>query len=83
MIEDSLKHLKVLAIGGTAVGTGINAPKSFDKEVVKNINQYTKINFATSQNKFHALSFKDAVLNTHGSIQTLATSLFKIANDVR
>lgn len=83
MILASLIHLRVLAIGGTAVGTGINAPKNFDKEVVKHLNQYTKFEFLTSSNKFHALSFKDAILNAHGAIQTLATSLFKIANDIR
>jgi fumarate hydratase class II len=83
MIEISLTHLKILAIGGTAVGSGINAPKDFDKEVVKHINHYTGIIFETSKNKFHALSFKDAVANTHGTLQTLATSLFKIANDIR
>jgi fumarate hydratase class II len=83
MIIASLVQLRILAIGGTAVGTGINAPKNFDKEVVKNINQQTKFVFTTSPNKFHALSFKDAVLNAHGAVQTLATSLFKIANDIR
>lgn len=83
MITASLLQLRILAIGGTAVGTGINAPKNFDKEVVKLINKYTKFDFVVSQNKFHALSFKDGVVNAHGTIQTLATSLFKIANDIR
>lgn len=83
MILTSLQYLKVLAIGGTAVGTGLNAPKGFDAQVVKNINQSCNFQFLVSPNKFHALSFKDAVLNSHGAIQTLATSLFKIANDIR
>jgi fumarate hydratase class II len=82
-IEHSLNHLKELAIGGTAVGTGINAPKGFDGAVCKEINKITGIDFKPAKNKFEALASNDSFVETHGAIKQLAVSLNKIANDVR
>ena len=82
-LKNTLKHLKQLAIGGTAVGTGLNAPKRFDVSVVKNISDYTKINFEIAENKFEAIASNDALVETHGALKQIAVSLFKIANDIR
>ena len=82
-LKNTLKHLKQLAIGGTAVGTGLNAPDGFDVSVVKNISDYTKINFEIAENKFESIASNDALVETHGAIKQIAISLFKIANDIR
>ena len=82
-LKNTLKHLKQLAIGGTAVGTGLNAPDGFDVSVVKNISNYTKINFEIAENKFEAIASNDALVETHGALKQIAVSLFKIANDIR
>ena len=82
-LKNTLKHLKQLAIGGTAVGTGLNAPEGFDVSVVKNISDYTKINFEIAENKFESIASNDALVETHGAIKQIAISLFKIANDIR
>lgn len=83
MLETSLDGLKQLALGGTAVGTGLNAPKGFDTEVAKIISTLTGTSFVTSSNKFHALSSKDALVFSHGGLKALAANLMKIANDIR
>ncbi len=83
MIIDSMKYIYELALGGTAVGTGLNAPKGFDKEVAACIAKETGYDFITSPNKFHSLTSKDALVNTHGAMKALAANLMKIANDVR
>lgn len=79
----SLGSLKELALGGTAVGTGLNAPKGFDQEVAKQVSVITGKDFVTSDNKFHALTSKDAMVFAHGAMKALACNLMKIANDVR
>ncbi len=79
----SLKGLKELALGGTAVGTGLNAPAGFDKEVAKQVLVLTGKDFVTAPNKFHALTSKDAIVFAHGAMKALACNLMKIANDVR
>ena len=83
MIRDSEKGLKELALGGTAVGTGLNAPKGFAEEVAKAVSELTSYDFVTEENKFHALSAKDAIVFSHGALKALAADLMKIANDVR
>jgi fumarate hydratase class II len=83
MIIDSYKYLYPLAIGGTAVGTGLNTHKDFGKLVAAKISNETNFNFYSSENKFHSLTSRDALLLTHGTIKTLATNLMKIANDIR
>jgi len=82
-LKNTLKHLKQLAIGGTAVGTGLNAPDGFDVSVVKNISNHTKINFEIAENKFEAIASNDSLVETHGALKQIAVSLFKIANDIR
>ncbi len=82
-IENAIKALYPLAIGGTAVGTGLNAPAGFDKLVAQNIAESTKIDFTSAENKFHALSFKDVFVFAHGALKSLAANLLKIANDIR
>jgi len=82
-LKNSLDHLATLPIGGTAVGTGINAPKGYDDYVVKKINQFTSFSFTTSNNKFEGISAHDAFVETHSALKQLATSLYKIANDIR
>ena len=82
-IKASMKGIYKLALGGTAVGTGINAPKNFDKRVAKKIADITDEPFVTSENKFHALTSKDALVACHGAIKGLAANMMKIANDVR
>ncbi len=83
MIQTSSNKLYQLALGGTAVGTGINAPKEFDQVICHKLSQLTNEPYQPSNNKFHALSSKDYIAFTHGSLKVLATSLLKIANDIR
>ncbi len=82
-LEKTLDHLKELALGGTAVGTGINAPKGFDVDVAGEIARLTGKHFITAPNKFEALAAHDGVVQTSGAFKTLAVSLMKIANDIR
>ena len=82
-IENTLKHLSELALGGTAVGTGLNTPKGYDKKVASNIKKLTKLPFITAPNKFEALSAHDAIVEAHGALKTVAVSLMKIGNDIR
>jgi fumarate hydratase class II len=82
-INNSLPHLSELALGGTAVGTGINTPKGYDVLVAKNISQLTGLPFITAENKFEALAAHDAIVEAHGALKTVAVSLMKIANDIR
>ncbi len=83
MLESSLKYLKELALGGTAVGTGLNAPKGFDSKVAECVSNLTGKTFTTAPNKFHALTSKDELVFAHGAIKALAADMMKIANDVR
>lgn len=83
MLLLSLPVLKELALGGTAVGTGLNAPKGFDEKVAEAVSQLTGKNFTTAPNKFHALTSKDELVFAHGALKALAADLMKIANDVR
>ncbi|MBR3738800.1 MAG: class II fumarate hydratase [Eubacterium sp.] len=83
MLEKASGELKELALGGTAVGTGLNAPKGFDTEVAKAVSNLTDIEFKTAENKFHALTSKDEIVFAHGALKALAADLMKIANDVR
>ena len=83
LLELSLPELKKLALGGTAVGTGLNAPKGFDVEVAKAVSQLTGKDFQTEPNKFHALTSKDELVFAHGGLKALACDLMKIANDIR
>ena len=83
LIRLSEKPLKALALGATAVGTGLNAPKGFDKAVAEEVSRITGIDFYTAQNKFHALSSKDELVFAHGALKALACDLMKIANDIR
>ena len=83
MIEASLPFLKKLALGGTAVGTGLNAPKGFAEMVARVISELTGQDFTSAPNKFHALSSKDAMVFAHGALKGLAANMMKIANDVR
>ena len=82
-IEQTLPLLMQLAQGGTAVGTGLNAPRGFAEMVAENIANITRLPFTTAPNKFEALAAHDAMVMTHGAINTVAASLFKIANDIR
>ena len=82
-LENTLDHIKELAIGGTAVGTGLNTPSGFDKETVKNIKSLTGINFKVAENKFESIASNDSLVETHGALKQIAVSLFKIANDIR
>src|SRR5215468_10382256 len=82
-IENSMKHLSELALGGTAVGTGINTPKNYAVNVAKKIGELTKLPFITAENKFEALAAHDAIVESHGALKTVAVSLMKIANDIR
>jgi len=82
-IEQTLPKLMQLAQGGTAVGTGLNAPKGFAEEVAKRIAAITGLAFTSAPNKFEALAAHDAMVFSHGAINTVAASLFKIANDIR
>lgn len=82
-INNSLDHLSELALGGTAVGTGINTPPDYDKKVARHIAVLTGHPFVTAQNKFEALAAHDAIVEAHGALKTIAVSLMKIANDIR
>ena len=79
----SLPPLKELALGGTAVGTGLNAPKGFDVQVAERVSALTGKDFRTAENKFHALTSKDEIVFAHGALKALAADMMKIANDVR
>ena len=83
MIQDSVESMKELAIGGTAVGTGLNAPAGFGDRVAEEISKAVGIEFTSAQNKFHSLTSYDEVVYVHGAIKALAADLMKIANDVR
>lgn len=83
MLELALPGLKELALGGTAVGTGLNAPKGFATEVAKVVSELTGKEFKTAENKFHALTSKDELVFAHGALKALAADMMKIANDVR
>ena len=83
MLQLSLPGLRELALGGTAVGTGLNAPKGFDLEVAKAVSELTKKDFKTAANKFHSLTSKDEIVFAHGALKALAANLMKIANDIR
>jgi fumarate hydratase, class II len=82
-LKNTLPHLAELALGGTAVGTGLNTPKGYDVLVAKYIAQFTGLPFITAENKFEALAAHDAFVGTHGALKQLAVSLNKIANDIR
>lgn len=83
MIVIACEELKELALGGTAVGTGLNAPKGFAEESAKAISELTGKNFVTAPNKFHSLTSKDEIVFAHGALKALAADMMKIANDVR
>jgi fumarate hydratase class II len=82
-VKNTLSHLSELALGGTAVGTGLNTPKGYDVKVAAYIAEFTGLPFVTAPNKFEALAAHDAIVETHGALKQLAVSLNKIANDVR
>lgn len=82
-LESTLPHLSELALGGTAVGTGLNTPEGYDVLVAKYIAEFTDLPFITAENKFEALAAHDAIVETHGALKQLAVSLNKIANDIR
>ena len=82
-LENTLPHLAELALGGTAVGTGLNTPKGYDKRVAEYIAEFTGLPFITAKNKFEALASHDAFVESHGALKQLAVSLNKIANDIR
>jgi fumarate hydratase class II len=82
-LENTLAHLAELALGGTAVGTGLNTPKGYSELVAKNISIETNLPFVTAPNKFEALAAHDAIVEAHGALKTVAVSLMKIANDIR
>ncbi len=83
LIERAVEPLRELALGGTAVGTGLNAPRGFDVGVAEEISKITGKKFITASNKFHALTSKDELVFAHGAIKALACDMMKIANDVR
>ena len=83
LLVSSLPFLKELALGGTAVGTGLNAPRGFDSAVAKAVSELTGKDFVTAPNKFHALTSKDELVFAHGALKALAADMMKIANDVR
>jgi len=82
-LENTLPHLAEMALGGTAVGTGLNTPKGYAKRVSEFIAQFTGLPFVTAENKFEALAAHDAFVETHGALKQLAVSLNKIGNDIR
>ena len=82
-INNSLKHLSELAIGGTAVGTGLNSPKGYSKKVVNYISKFSGIKFNEAKNKFEAIASHDCIVESHGALKTVASSIFKISNDLR
>ena len=82
-LEFTLKHLSEIALGGTAVGTGINTPKGYSKRVAEYIAEFTGLPFVSAKNKFEALAAHDAIVESHGALKQLAVALNKIANDIR
>jgi len=82
-LKNTLPHLSELAMGGSAVGTGLNTPKGYSREVAETIAQLTNLPFVSAENKFESLAANDAIVETHGAIKQLAVSLMKIANDIR
>ena len=82
-IRNTLPHLSELALGGTAVGTGINTPDGYSENVARHIANLTGLPFVTAENKFEALAAHDAIVEAHGALKTVAVSLMKIANDIR
>lgn len=82
-ITNTLDHLQEIALGGTAVGTGLNTPKGYDELVAKYISEFTGLPFVTAPNKFEALAAHDAIVETHGALKQLAVALYKIAQDIR
>src|SRR5690554_2863086 len=82
-LKNTLPHLAELALGGTAVGTGLNTPKGYDQKVAEYISEFTGLPFVTAPNKFEALAAHDAFVESHGALKTLAVSINKIANDIR
>jgi fumarate hydratase class II len=82
-VQESLTHLCELALGGTAVGTGLNAHPEFGARVAKELSKSTGLHFVSARNKFEALAANDALVHAHGALKTLAASLMKIANDIR
>ncbi|EOR94394.1 Fumarate hydratase class II [Arcticibacter svalbardensis MN12-7] len=82
-IKNTLSHLSELALGGTAVGTGINTPQGYDVKVAAYIAEFTGLPFVTAENKYEALASHDAMVETHGALKQLAVALMKIANDIR
>jgi fumarate hydratase class II len=82
-LKNTLTHLSELAMGGTAVGTGLNTPEGYAVEVAATIAQLTKLPFISAENKFESLAANDSIVETHGAIKQLAVSLMKIANDIR
>ena len=83
LIKLAIEPLRELALGGTAVGTGLNAPKGFDTKVAEEVSKLTGKKFVTAGNKFHALTSKDEIVFAHGAIKAMAADMMKIANDVR
>ncbi|MBK5203619.1 MAG: class II fumarate hydratase, partial [Prolixibacteraceae bacterium] len=82
-LKNTLPHLSELALGGTAVGTGMNTPKGYDVEVAKDIAELTGLPFITAKNKYESLAGHDAIVESHGALKQIAVSLMKIANDIR
>ncbi len=82
-LKNTLAHLSELALGGTAVGTGLNTPKGYAELVAKKISELTGLPFVTGENKFEGLAAHDAIVEAHGALKTLAVSIMKIANDIR
>ena len=82
-LRNTLAHLSELALGGTAVGTGINTPHGYAEVVAEKIAEFTGLPFVSAENKFEALAAHDALVETHGALKQLAVSLMKIANDIR
>lgn len=83
LIERAMEPLRAIALGGTAVGTGLNAPKGFDRLVAEKITELSGTEFVTAENKFHALTSKDELVFAHGALKALAADMMKIANDIR
>ena len=83
LVRLALAPLRTLALGGTAVGTGLNAPEGFDVRVAEHVSELTGKQFATAENKFHALTSKDEIVFAHGAVKAMAADMMKIANDVR
>lgn len=82
-IQNSLAHLSELALGGTAVGTGLNAPEGYAEKVAQNIAKFSELPLVSAPNKFEALAAHDAIVEAHGALKTVAVSLMKIGNDIR